>query len=205
MPRAARFIEPNGFYHIISRALNDTWIFRDYADFAHIIKLAHTAKEKYPIRLFHYVIMNTHFHFVLQTSSHTVLSEHIAYLKWHYAMWMRKKYNWKGPLWRERYKSLPIENEDYLFACGMYIEYNPVRAGICAHPKDYPYSSYRKYHLGSVDSLTNDYEVNIHINPSSPLDYQSRLAKNLFSRAPAIGSIIFVNTFKHPLNGCPKK
>jgi len=50
------------------------------------------------------------------------LSLHLRYLKWHYMLWMRKKYRWKGPIWRERYRSIPIEDEAYLSACGLYVE-----------------------------------------------------------------------------------
>ncbi|MDD2702858.1 MAG: transposase [Candidatus Omnitrophica bacterium] len=197
MPRQARFIEPNGFYHIISRSLNEMWILRDNADFEYFKQLAYTAKEKFPIRLFHYVVMNTHFHMVLQASDHTTLSKHIAFLKWHYTIWMRKKYNWKGPLWRERYKSLPIENEDYLYACGMYIEYNPVRAGICAAPEDYPHSSYREYRSSTSNNLLDDYEMTTELKPSIQVDYGSEITKNIFSLCSAIGSSTFIKQFKN--------
>lgn len=196
MPRTSRFIEPNGFYHIISRASNDTWIFKDKSDFSHFIQLVHTAKEKHPIRLFHYVLMNTHFHMVLQTSNHMVLSKHIAYLKWHYTLWSRKKYGWKGPLWRERYKSLPIENEEYLYACGTYVEYNPVRAGICINPTNYPYSSYRKYHLEIADTLVDDYEISSYSKQSFQLDYSLDITKNIFSLSAAIGSGLFIKQLR---------
>lgn len=196
MPRVARFIEMNCFYHIISRSLNEIRILQDTDDFCHFFQLVHTAKQKYPIRIFHYVLMHTHFHLVIQTPSHEILSQHIAYLKWHYTMWMRRKYGWKGPLWRERYKSLPIENEDYLYVCGMYIEYNPVRAGICDDPTDYPYSSYRKYHLGIADTLVDNYEIRTNSNQSLQFDYCSDIAKNVFSFSPAIGSGLFIKKFR---------
>lgn len=194
MPRLARFIEANGFYHIISRSLNETYILRDENDFSHFFQLLHTAKQKHPILIFHYVIMNTHFHLAVQTPNHEVLSKNIAYLKWHYSIWMRKKYKWKGPLWRERYKSLPIENENYLYACGMYIEYNPVRAGICENPMDYSYSSYRKYNSQTNDSLINDYPESTSHRPI--LDYRSDITKNIFSLSPAIGSNHFIKKSK---------
>jgi putative transposase len=136
--------------------------------------------------------MNTHFHLVVQAPCHKILSQNISYLKWHYTLWSRKKYGWKGPLWRERYKSLPIEDENYLYACGMYIEHNPVRAGICPNPADYNYSSYRKYHLGTCDSLVDDYAAGIDLSASLQLDYQSDLAKVIFSLSPAIGSRAFI-------------
>jgi putative transposase len=197
MPRTARFIELNGFYHIISRSLNDTRIFRDNDDFKCFIQLILIAKNKYPIRIFHYAIMNTHFHLAIQTTDHQTLSQNIACLKWHYTLWMRKKYNWKGPLWRERYKSLPIENEGYLYACGMYIEYNPVRAGICGDPADYPYSSYRKYNSQINDTLIDNYEINN--NPKQPiqLDYCSDIAKIIFSFSPCIGSNSYIKKLKY--------
>lgn len=206
MPRTARFIETNGFYHIISRSVNETRILHDDDDFFRFFQFAHRAKQKYPIRIFHYVVMNTHFHLVVQTPSHEILSRSMAYLKWHYTLWKRKKDGWKGPLWRERYKSLPIENESYLYACGMYIEYNPVRAEICDTPEGYPFSSYKKYHLGIKDSLIDNYEPDTHYNESLQLDYCSELAKKIFSRSRAISSPIFVERLiKNYPNACPQK
>lgn len=202
MSRASRYIETNGFYHIISRSLNETRVMRDASDFCHFIQLMYVAKQKYPISLFHYCLMHTHFHLTVQAPCHKALSQNISYLKWHYTLWSRRKYGWKGPLWRERYKSLLIENADYLYSCGMYIEYNPVRAGICNNPADYKYSSYRKYHLGACDSLVDDYAAGIDLSASLQLDYQSDLAKVIFSLSPAIGSRAFI---KRSQNACPQK
>jgi putative transposase len=196
MPRTARFIESNGYYHIISRSLNETHIFKDTNDFCYFLKLAHSAKQKYPIRILHYVIMSTHFHLAVQAPFHRILSQYIASIKWHYSMWMRKKYNWSGPLWRERYKSLPIENENYLYNCGMYIENNPVRAGICTSPSEYIYSSFHKYHTGTKNVLIDNYETIFDLKQALQVDYTANIAKNIFSFSPAIGSNSFINKFK---------
>jgi len=208
MPRMARFIEENGFYHIISRSLNDAYIIKDSKDFTYFLELVNTAKKQYPFHLFHYAVMNTHFHFILQALSHEMLSRALAQIKWFYALWYRRKYCWNGPLWRERYTSIPIENENYLYNCGVYIEYNPVRAGICINPADYRFSSYRKYHLGITDIIIDDYENNFDSSQYTTIDYTSDLAKDLFSRSPAVGSALFISKSKRlamPQNGCPKK
>ncbi len=154
--------------------------------------------------------MHTHFHLAAQAPNQEILSKNIAYLKWHYSLWMRKKYNWKGPLWRERYKSLPIENENYLYACGMYIEYNPVRAGICGDPADYPYSSYRKYNSQIKDTLVDDYQGGdchalCDCHRLEQWNFRTPLLKNFFSYSPAIGTPLFIEKFKHPKNACPQK
>jgi putative transposase len=199
MARKPRHIEPNGYYHVISRSVNEEYIFTEESDFLYFCGLIREAKEKYPIRLFHYVLMNTHFHFVLQTFSKETLSSHLSHLKWHYTQWVKKKYGWKGPLWRERFKSLPVEDETYLQACGHYVEMNPVRAGICPEPADYQFSSYRKYHLGVQDELVDEYERNdgeVKII-CTPDGFRSPLSRLIFSKAPAIGSHSFVNKFRN--------
>ena len=196
MPRIARHIEANGYYHVISRSINQTWVLRDPEDFARFRTLIREAKGKFPLRLFHYVLMNTHFHLVLQVITKELLAQNMAYLKWNYTQWMRKKYKWRGPLWRERFKSLPIENEDYLTSCGIYVEYNPVRAGICADPVDYRYSSYRAYVLREKDSLVDEYVSGHEGEKQKDQTYRSEFAKTIFSRALAIGSTAFLNKLK---------
>ena len=190
MPRIARYVEEHGYYHVISRSINQTWVMRDPEDFARFRRLLREAKEKFPIRLFHYALMNTHFHLVLQVVTKNFLAQHLAYVKWSYTQWVRKQYKWRGPLWRERYKSLPIENETYLAACGLYVEYNPVRAGLCDDPADYPYSSARKYFKGFADDLVDDYNA-----PALSPELQSLarlsvgpVADALFAGSAAIGT-----------------
>ena len=196
MSRIARFIEPQGYYHVISRSINETWILKDQEDFSAFFRMELWAKKKFPIRLFHYVIMNTHFHYVLQAMDKETLSAHFSFLKWHYTKWMRKKYGWRGPLWRERYKSLPIENESYLFSCGTYVEYNPVRAGICDRPEDYPFSSARKYRTHGSDPFLDEYGVVLKRDPEGEGIYKMQEAKRIFSESFAIGSSFYIAKYQ---------
>ena len=203
MPRIARYIEENSYYHVISRSTNQTWVLRDQEDFAHFRKLIRKAKDKFPLRLFHYVLMNTHFHFVIQAITKDFLAQHLAYVKWYYTQWMRKKYQWRGPLWRERYKSLPIENEMYLAACGLYVEFNPVRAGICNDPADYPHSSYRVYHLGVTDDLVDLYTFTPPPDGLRSLSYTAPIARQVFSHSPAIGTPFFIESYRKKILPVP--
>ena len=196
MPRIARYVEADGYYHVISRSINQTWILKDSEDFARFRQLAREAKQQFPIRLRHYVLMNTHFHFVLQVVTPEFLAQHLAHVKWHYTQWMRKKYRWRGPLWRERYKSLPIENETYLAACGRYVEFDPVRAGLCRDPADYPHSSARVYQHGATDDLVDPYPCALVELVVGELDYTLSTATQVFSRSPAIGSSFFIEAHR---------
>ena len=48
-----------------------------------------------------------------------------------------------------RYKAPVIDSDVYLLTCMHYIELNPVRAGMVAHPAEYPWSSYVANGLGT--------------------------------------------------------
>lgn len=54
---------------------------------------------------------------------------------------------------RRRFRSCPIQEEAYLLACQRYIELNPVRAAMVAHPGEYRWSSYRANGQGEENAL----------------------------------------------------
>jgi putative transposase len=62
-----------------------------------------------------------------------------------------------GTLWEGRYKSSPVQTEDYLLACCRYVELNPVRARMVAEPESYPWSSCR-HRLGEAECDWLDYD-----------------------------------------------
>jgi len=60
-------------------------------------------------------------------------------------------YQRSGTLWEGRYKATLVDSEAYLLTCMRYIELNPVRGGMVAHPSEYPWSSYTHNALGKLD------------------------------------------------------
>ena len=64
-----------------------------------------------------------------------------------------KVYSRIGHFWQDRFKSFVIDDDDYLLRCGLYVERNPVRAGLVKAPEDYPWSSYNAYAFGQKDSI----------------------------------------------------
>jgi len=65
----------------------------------------------------------------------------------------KEKYGGDGHLWRNRFKRFPITNDSYLQTCSVYIELNPVRAGLVKKPEDYAWSSCRAYLFNEPDPL----------------------------------------------------
>lgn len=91
----------------------------------------------------------------------------------------------EGPIWKERFRSLTIEDERYLLACGLYIESNPVKAGMVEQAEDWPYSSARHYLPGETDRLIEPYE-NQGLPPAKDLS-----DSGVFTKGSVIGSEMF--------------
>lgn len=70
------------------------------------------------------------------------ISIFIKELKGRFAQWYNRRHGRYGVLWAERFKSVLLEGGQALAAVGAYIDLNPVRAGLCADPKDYRYCGY---------------------------------------------------------------
>jgi len=76
-----------------------------------------------------------------------------------YAQYYKKKYNYQGHFWQDRFKSIIISEDNYLLACGSYVELNPVRVGIVKHPGQYKWSSYRAYAYGDKNELVDKHPI----------------------------------------------
>ena len=62
-----------------------------------------------------------------------------------YVYYYNHKYGRDGHLFRERFKSEPVNDMEYFTTLLRYIHQNPVKAGIVAEVKDYEYSSWGEY------------------------------------------------------------
>ena len=153
MPRIARIYLEEGIFHILTRGNNRQWIFKDEQDFLRYLLILKELKIEHPFQLYHYCLMNNHVHLILEVNPKTELSKFMKRLNLSYYHYYKKRYGYSGHFWEDRYKSLLIEKENYLLACGLYVERNPVRARMVKKAEKYPYSSYSYYAQGKKDGL----------------------------------------------------
>jgi putative transposase len=60
-----------------------------------------------------------------------------------------------GTLWEGRYRATVVDTEQYLLKLMRYIEMNPVRAGMVEQPRQYIWSSHRRYAYAEDDLNLN--------------------------------------------------
>ncbi|HLF17562.1 MAG TPA: transposase [Candidatus Omnitrophota bacterium] len=173
---------------MISRSIRKLKVFKDREDFEAFKRELLIEKRKSGFRIFHYCLMQTHFHLAVEIPNVVEFSKSLARVKSRYTSIFHTKYRLSGPIWRERYKSLLIENEEYLLACGQYIEANPVKAEMVKKNEDWPYSSHRVCHQGISDELVDEYGDIESIRRKGILD---DLIQEDFESGSIIGSAFF--------------
>jgi len=160
MPRAARIAPRDYVYHVLTRGNNRQNIFKDEEDFTTYIEILKKYKERYQYKLYHYVLMTNHVHLVMEaTEEGGELSQIMKGINLSYAQYYKNKYKHTGHFWQDRFKSILISKDEYLLACGSYVELNPVRAGMVKDPKEYRWSSYRANAYGQKDALLDEHVI----------------------------------------------
>lgn len=125
------------------RGVNQQDIFfedKDYLVFQNIIK---KTKKVYLYQLYSYVLMPNHIHLEIKDENQQ-LSQIIHRIATSYAIYFNNKYQRKGHLFENRFRSKSVENTYYILNLVKYIHQNPVKAGIC-QIEQYKWSSYLEY------------------------------------------------------------
>jgi putative transposase len=156
MPRVARIYTEAGVFHILARGNNKQNIFHGDADFHAYKSILMKYKEEHPHKLYHYCLMTNHIHLILETNNLTGLSRFMKRVNLAYFAHYKRAHGYAGHFWQDRFKSLLISKDEYLLACGLYTERNPVRANIVSLPGSYKHSSYAYYAYGAQDELVDD-------------------------------------------------
>ena len=142
MGRAPRLNLVDGLYHVTSRGVRRLPIYEDGIDYRWFRRLFDGLALELGWICHAYCLMPNHYHLVLETPFAN-LSAGLQRLNWRHAL----RFNWRhghtGHLFESRFHSELIETDTYLLEAARYVVLNPVRAGLCRHPAQWPFSSYR--------------------------------------------------------------
>ena len=153
MARLPRLTLPGYPHHVIQRGNNRQPIFASQADYQTLLDLLDENAKKFGIALHAYVLMGNHFHLLATPQTADGLPQMMQAVGRRYVRYFNDTQHRSGTLWEGRYKSTLIQTERYLLTCMAYIDLNPVRAGLVAHPRDYAWSSYGHYTGQRIDKL----------------------------------------------------
>jgi putative transposase len=159
MARLGRYFLPDQPQHVIQRGNNRQAIFFAAADYQLYRQWLAEAAARYGCAVHAYVLMTNHVHLLVSPREPDSIPRTLQSLGRRYVRYVNATYRRSGTLWEGRYRAAPIDSESYFLVCCRYIELNPVRAGMVAHPRDYPWSSWRAHARGADDPLVADHRL----------------------------------------------
>lgn len=160
MARQARKESSTGIFHVMVRGINHQNIFEEPEDYYQFIATLdrmhfHYDDEGTPsgnnCTYYAYCLMSNHFHLLIREREENV-GETLKRIASSYVYYYNRKYGRDGHLFKERFKSEPVNDMAYFTTLLRYIHQNPVKAGVVEYVREYEFSSWGEYD-GSVDSV----------------------------------------------------
>ena len=155
-----KYLIPIGtIFHWMFRCINGEFLLEDDEAKARYLDTWFRLKKRAAgkVEVYAFCVMTNHGH-----QAARLLSRFIWWSRWvrsahsSFALWLNKKLGRRGPIAQDRPKTVAVDSQESLKRLMFYIDWNPVRAGMVSHPRDYPFSSYRYYAEGEVNRWTRE-------------------------------------------------
>lgn len=159
MPRRPRLRIADVPFHVIQRGNNRSPCFFTPGDYYKYLGELGQLSRQHGVAIHAYVLMTNHVHLLMTARHADGVPLLMKFLGQRYVQHVNRKHERTGSLWEGRFRSCLVDTDSYFLTCHRYIETNPVRAGMVAHPADYRWSSYRANAEGLPDALLSPHPV----------------------------------------------
>ncbi|TAJ76658.1 hypothetical protein EPO44_21265 [bacterium] len=151
MSRPLRIDYPHAYYHVTSRGNERRAIFKDDQDRSVFLEKLQSSLAIYGVRLHCYVLMDNHFHLVVETPKAN-LSQFMRHFNVSYTAYYNRRHGRVGHLYQGRFKAIVVEADSYLLELSRYVHLNPVRVGAMRHRGPREWLKYLgRYRWSSLD------------------------------------------------------
>jgi len=144
MSRPLRIEYTDAWYHIMNRGRRGEQIFTKSSDYETFIELLKETVDLWDIRISAYCLMSNHYHLLIQTP-HGNLSRCMRHINGVYTQRYNRSHRCDGQLFRGRFRSILVEQDNYLLELVRYIHRNPLQAGMVNTLSQYAWSSHHGY------------------------------------------------------------
>ena len=153
MPRAPRHTTPTGIYHVMMRGINHQVIFEDTEDYEYFMACMERFGISYDdegmpagqnCTYYAYCLMSNHFHLLIREREEKVWQT-LKRIADAYVYYYNRKYQRSGHLFKDRFRSEPVDTIHQFTALLSFIHRKPIEVGLAKYPGDYPYSSWGEY------------------------------------------------------------
>lgn len=184
MARLPRLTLPGYPHHVIQRGNNRQAIFADPADYETLLALLEEQAGKSQVAVHSYVLMSNHFHLLATPETEQGIPQLMQAVGRRYVRYFNQRHARSGTLWEGRYRSTLIHAERYLLPCMVYMDLNPVRAGLASDAAQYRWSSHAHYIGARHDRLVSPHPLYWSLG-NTPFSREAAYAELVRSGIPA--------------------
>jgi putative transposase len=141
MGRHPRVDYQGALHHANAHSVDERPLYETAVDRVRFLQLVGQVCFRFGWRCAAYCLMDTHYHLLLETPE-AQLAKGMSWLNGGYARGFNKRYGRRGHLFRDRYYTRLVTRGEHGTEAVRYIALNPVRAGACASPRMWRWSSY---------------------------------------------------------------
>jgi REP element-mobilizing transposase RayT len=173
------------------------------------------AKKRFRTSIFDYAVTSNHVHLVVRDDKGPdVIPQTIQLIAGRTGQEYNQRKGRNGAFWEDRYHATAVEVDSHLAHCMVYIDLNMVRAGVVAHPSEWPFCGYNEiqnprqryslvdynslidlFNMGSMDELKKSYREWV----EEALEKKGRERQPQWTESIAIGTDAFVRETKEKL------
>ena len=151
MPRPNRVVLPGVPHHITQRGNYCQKVFFRTVDRLFYLQLLAEFLPHYGVALEGYCLMDNHVHLIAIPHDEKGLSRAMQRIHSDYSRATHLRLRRMGHLWQARFHSTPLTEGKHSWDALLYVERNPVRAGLVEHCRQWRWSS-AQAHLGLVEN-----------------------------------------------------
>lgn len=154
-----RLQAPGSIVHVMARGIEGRNIFSSDEDSKEFLTRFKKHLFDVGFKCLAWCLMDNHFHLLLRTNENA-LSKLMRPLNGGYARWFNRRYERKGYLFQDRYKSILCQDQEYAKQLIRYIHLNPIRVGKVKSLKaliDWPWCGHG-FLVNSTRMLVNDFQ-----------------------------------------------
>jgi REP element-mobilizing transposase RayT len=141
MPRQLRQDGRGATHHVFIRGVRRSVVAVDAADYERALFLLERMASNFELICHAWCYLPNHSH-LLVTSQEGNLSKGMHWLGTCTAQSFNRRHKYSGHVYQGRFESRIVEDDKHLLELARYLPLNPVRAGLCESPEDWPWSSY---------------------------------------------------------------
>jgi len=141
LPRLPRIYLENCLYYVTSRANQGQEIFRDPEDYKMYLELLKKYKEQFGFKLFSFMLGKEQISLLMEVGEGATISVIMHGVSSNYTKYFNSRYQKKGHLFQERFRSVVVEKKPYLLDLISYIHLSPANQSLYSSHLLYLYNN----------------------------------------------------------------